>query len=94
MGGATAEAEESIKAMTTLETRKQVLDPQDEKLFYNPIFQGELGHTINVMKSCARAGVYTYGRLLDEAAKRDNGRPHCRNVTNLLDRIVVRDLEE
>ena len=38
--------------------------------------------------------VYTYGQLLDEAAKRDNGRPHCRNVTNLLDRIAVRDLEE
>ena len=85
---------ESIKAITTLETRKQVLDPRDEKLFYNPIFQGELGHTLNVTKSCAQAGVYTYGRLLDEAAKRDNGRPHCRNVTDLLDRIVVTDLEE
>ena len=36
----------SIKAMNTLETRKQVLDPRDEKLFYNPIFQGELGHEI------------------------------------------------
>ena len=29
---------EAIKAITTLETRKQVLDPRDEKLFYNPIF--------------------------------------------------------
>ena len=56
----------SIKAMTTLETRKQVLDPRDEELFYNPIFHGELGHTLNVTKSCARAWVYTYGQLLDE----------------------------
>ena len=72
----------------------QALDPRDEKLFYNLIFQGELGHTLNVTKSCARAGVYVYGQLLDEAAKRDNGRPHCRNVTNLLARIAVRDLEE
>ena len=85
---------ESIKAMTTLELRKQVLDPRDEKLFYNPTFQGELGHTLNVTKSCARAGVYTYGQLLDEVAERDKGRQHCRNVTNLLDRIAVRDLEE
>ena len=85
---------EAIKAITTLETRKQVLDPRDEKLFYNPIFQGELGHTLNITKSCAQAEVYTYGRLLDEAAKRDDGRPHCRNVTDLLDRIIVTDLEE
>ena len=47
---------ESIKAITTLETRKQVLDPREEKLFYNPIFQGELGLTLNVTKSCAQAG--------------------------------------
>ena len=85
---------ESITAMTTLESWKQVLDPRDEKLFYNPIFQGELGHTLNVTKSCARAGVYTYGQLLDEVAEREKGLPHCRNVTNILDRIAVRDLEE
>ena len=85
---------ESITAMTTLEMRKQVLDPRAEKLFYNPIFQGELGHTLNVTKSCAKAGVYTYGQLLDEVAKRDTGSPHCRNVTNLFDRIAVTDLEE
>ena len=80
--------------MTTLEMRKQVLDPRAEKLFYNPIFQGELGHTLNVTKSCAKAGVYTYGQLLDEVAKRDTGSPHCRNVTNLFDRIAVTDLEK
>ena len=85
---------ESITAMTTLELCKQVLDPRAEKLFYNPIFQGELGHTLNVTKSCTRAGVYTYGQLLDEVAKRDIGSPHCRKVTNFFDRIAVTDLEE
>ena len=28
---------EAIKAMTTLDLRKQFLDPRDQKLFYNPI---------------------------------------------------------
>ena len=32
---------EAIKAMTTLDLRKQVLDPRDEKLFYYPIFQAD-----------------------------------------------------
>ena len=37
---------EAIKAMTTLDLRKQVLDPRDEQLFYNPIFQRGNGQTL------------------------------------------------
>ena len=48
---------EAIKAMTTLGLRKQVLDPRDEKLFYNTIFQGKNEQTLRIMKSCETAGV-------------------------------------
>ena len=33
--------------MTILDLRKQVLDPREEKLFYNPIFQGRSAQTLN-----------------------------------------------
>ena len=41
---------EAIKAMTTLGLRKQVLDPRDEQLFYNPIFQGINEQTLRITK--------------------------------------------
>ena len=86
--------EESIKAMPTLGTRKQVLEPPDEKLFYNPIFLGRDGHTLNITKPCELAGVFTYGQLLDEVELRNNGRPHRRHIANLYDRIAVQDFDE
>ena len=85
---------EAIKAMTTLDLRKQVLDPRDEQLFYNPIFQGGNGQTLRITKPCETAGVFTYGQLLDEVALRNNGRPHCRHIANLFDRISLRDLDD
>ena len=33
---------EAIEVMATLDLRKQVVDPREEKLFYNPIFQVEI----------------------------------------------------
>ena len=79
---------EAIKAMTTLGLRKQVLDPRDEKLFYNPIFQGRNGQTLRITKPCETAGVFTYGQLLDAVALKNNGRPHRRHIANLLDRVI------
>ena len=86
--------EESIKAITTLDTRKQVLQPRDEKLFYNPIFLGRDGHALNITKPCELSGVFTYGQLLDEVEHRNNGRPHCRHIAKLYDRIDVKDFDE
>ena len=86
--------EESIKAITTLDTRKQVLQPRDEKIFYNPIFLGRDGHTLNITKPCELAGVFTYGQLLDEVEHRNNDRPHCRHIAKLYDRIEVKDFDE
>ena len=57
---------ESIKAMTTLDLRKQVLDQREEKLFYNPIFQGKNKQTLKITKPCETAGIFTYGKLLDK----------------------------
>ena len=85
---------EAIKAMTTLDLRKQVLDPGEEQLFYNPIFQGRNGQTLRITKLCETAGVFKYGQLLDEVALRNNGRPHRRHIANLFDRIVLRDLDD
>ena len=67
--------------MTTLDLRKQVLDPKDDQLFYNP-------------KPCETAGVFTYDQLLDEVALKKNGRPHRRHIANLFDRIILRDLDD
>ena len=86
--------EESIKAITTIDTRKQVLEPRDEKLFYNPIFLGCDGHTLLITKPCELAGVFTYGQLLDEVKHRNNGRSHRRHIANLYDRIEVKDFDE
>ena len=86
--------EESIKAITTLDTRRQVLQPRDEKLFYNPIFLGHDGHTLNIRKPCELAGVFTCSQLLDEVEHRNNGRPNRRHIANLYDRIDVKDFNE
>ena len=85
---------EAIKAMTTLGLRKQVLDPRDEKLFYNPIFQGRNEQRLRITKPCETAGVFTYGQLSDEVALKNNGRPHRRHIANLFDRIILRDLDD
>ena len=85
---------DAIKAMTTLDLRKQVLDPREEKLFYNPIFQGRSAQTLKITKPCETAGVFTYGLLLDEVELCTNGRPHRRHIANLFDRIFIRDLDD
>ena len=85
---------EAIKAMTTLGLRKQVLNPRDEKLFDNPIFQGRNEQTLRITKPCETAGVFTYGQLLDEVALKNNGRPHRRHIANLFHRIILRDLDD
>ena len=79
--------------MTILDLRKQVLDPREEQLCYNPIFQGRNGQTLRITKPCETAGVFTYGQLL-EVALRNNGRPHRRHIANLFDRIALRDLDD
>ena len=79
---------EAIKAMATLDLRKQVLDPREEKLFYNPIFQGRNGQTLKIINPCEMAGIFTYGKLLDEVELKSNRR----HTANLFGRIALRDL--
>ena len=85
---------EAIKAMTTLGLRKRVFDQRDQKLFYNPIFQGRNEQALRITKPCEPCGVFTYGQLLDEVALKNNGRPHRRHSANLFDRIILRDLDD
>ena len=82
---------EAIKAMTTLGLRKQVLDPRDEKLFYNPIVQGRNEQTLRITKPCETAGVFTHGQ---EVALKNNGRPHRRHIANIFDLVILRDLDD
>ena len=78
----------AIKAMTTLDVKKQIIDPRQEKLFYNPTFmRGD--KTLPINKTCEDAGVYNYGHLLDEVALRTAGQRHRKVITNLFDRIVT-----
>ena len=42
---------------------KRVLDPSEEKLFYNPIFQGRSERTLKITKHCETAGVFAYGQI-------------------------------
>ena len=54
--------------MTTLDIRKQIIDPREEKLFYNPISQGRYEQTPKVTNLCETPGVFTCGhpQVLDE----------------------------
>ena len=83
---------EAISAMAALETRKQILNPRDEKVFYNPVFTQENDQIIRLNNYCEREGVFTYGQLLDEVTLRDNGRPYRAPITKVHDRIIIRDL--
>ena len=74
--------------MTSLDVKKQVLDPRREKIFYNPIFTGVTGFTMSVNKPCEAANIYTYGQLVDAQAGR-----YQRGVTTLYRRMVNKDLE-
>ena len=58
--------------MSTHDLRKQVVDPREEKLFYDPIFQGRNEQTLKVTKPCETAGIFTYGKLLDEVELKNN----------------------
>ena len=80
---------EAIKAMTSLDVRKRVLDPDLEKVFYNPVFTGVTGYTMSINQPCVQAGIYTYGRLREEVARR-----YARGVTTLLRRMVHKDFED
>ena len=42
----------------------------DDQLFYNPIFQGRNEQTLRITKPCETVGVFTYGQLLDEVARK------------------------
>ena len=78
--------------MTALETRKQILNPRDEKVFYNPVFTHENDQITRLNNYSEREGVFTYGQLLDEVTLRDNGRPYRAPIINVHDRIIIRDL--
>ena len=78
----------AIKAMTTLDVKKQVLDPREEKLFHNPTFISG-GKTLSINKTCEDGRVYTYGQLLDEVALRTAGQRHRKGVANIYDRMVA-----
>ena len=62
---------EAMMAITTLDTKKKILDPREENIFYNKIFLTN-GRPIVPNETTRRYGLNNYGQLLDEVQKREN----------------------
>ena len=78
-------------AITTLDTKKKILNPRDENIFYNKIFRTN-GRTIVPNETTRRHGIYKYGQLLDEVQKRTNHQQYIRGIATVYDNITEKDL--
>ena len=83
---------EAILAITTLEVKKKIQNPRQEKIFFNETFLAN-GRTLIPNETCHQNKIYTYGQLLDEVEKRQNQKPHLRGITLIYDTITHKDLE-
>lgn len=84
--------EEAFNATSKLCLNKQISDLRNEKVFYNPIFRDRNLKTIPVPKRCERAGIFTYGEILDEYTKQSYGLPHTAFAANIFPKIVFTDI--
>ena len=83
----------SIQAITKLQIRKKIEDPNQEKVFYNPTFKNSGNNTIGINLTCEKNKIYSYGQILTENEKRQNNQPHNRHITNIYQQITNKDLE-
>ena len=84
---------EALWAVTTLDVRKKITNPRDEKLFYNPTFLRTNGSTLTPNNTCLTHNITTYGQLLDEVAIRTAGGRHNRHISAVFDLIATKDLD-
>ncbi len=83
----------AIEAVTKLGARRRIVDLNSEKVFYNPTFRSALDKPLSINKTCERFQAYTYGDIVAEYLKQQNGEPHRRFVAFIYEKIKYRDVE-
>ena len=84
----------AFTAFKKLQVQKGVVDPRNEKLFYNPLFKDAKGKIITINTTCEKHQAYTYGQIEDEFNKRTNGQPCITHVANIFNRVHLIDLPQ
>ena len=84
----------AFSASKKLQFQKGVVDPKNEKLFYNPVFKDAKGKVITINATCAKHNAYTYGQIEGEFNKKSNGLPSITHVANIFKRVHSIDLTQ
>ena len=77
----------AIKAITTLQVKKKIINIEDEKVFYNPTFTTAKHEVIRINKISEEMEMYTYGQIKREHEKRQNKIPYQTNIATKYDQI-------
>ena len=83
----------AFQAIRRLQPKKKIIDPKDEKVFYNPTFKSSKNLVIKINKTCADNNAYTYGSILQEHEKQQNKQPHNKYIASIFTKITYTDLE-
>ncbi len=84
----------AIEAITKLNPRKKILDINAEKVFYNPTFKSALEKPLIINKTCEKFKAYTYGDIVSEHQKQQNGEAHKKYVAFIYEKIKFKDVED
>ena len=83
----------AIEVFISLQVKKKIDDPRNEKLFYNPTFKDDKDEVLKISRTCEKLKIYTYGQVLSEHEKKQNNLPHQRYLASICDKITSMDLE-
>ena len=83
---------EGFKATAKLSLSKRILNLNEEKKFYNPIFRDVNLKPLSITRRCERQGVFTYREVTEEYFKQCMGEPHLNYVANIFTTIVHYDI--
>ena len=83
---------EGLRATATLSLSKQIVNLNQEKIFYNPIFRNENLKPLAITRRCERMGIHTYGDVTQEYFKQCMGEPHLNFVANIFQKIAHYDI--
>ena len=83
---------EGFKATAKLDLSKKIVDLNQEKIFYNPIFRDANLKPLSITRRCERHEVYTYGAVTQEYMKQCLGEPQLTYVANIFPKISHYDI--
>ena len=83
---------EGLKATAKLNLHKQILDLNNQKIFYNPMFRDNNLKTLSIPRRCERENIYTYGAVVEEYTKQCLLLPHKNYVANIFPKISFCDI--